>query len=92
MVQVRVLLLSTIGLSILQMRLRMLEMVCPGGVAPSYRALLEMALQNVAPTKSIFAEMALIGTLTRVCETSAAGAGEIAKQQKIWTYDEGDGA
>jgi hypothetical protein len=33
-----------------------------------------MALQNVTPTESIFAEMALVWALTRVCETSVAGA------------------
>lgn len=55
MVQVRVL-LGAAGLPVfLQVLLRVLEMVRTRGIAPSYRTLLEMALEDVASTEGIFA-------------------------------------
>lgn len=87
MVQVRVL-LSTAGLPVLQVVLRMLQVVRTSRVASSYRALLEMALQNITPAKSVFAEVARIGALAGVCETSAPGQ----RLSKHWTHVEADGA
>lgn len=55
------------------MLLCVLQMVRTSRVAPSYRALLEVAFEDVATAEGIFAEMALVGSLTRVCETSVAG-------------------
>jgi hypothetical protein len=48
------------------MLLRVLEMVCAGWIAPSYRALLEVTLENVASTKGILAKMALVRSLASV--------------------------
>jgi hypothetical protein len=70
MVQVRVL-LSTAGLPVLQVVLRMLQVVRTSRVASSYRALLEMALQNITPAKSVFAEVARIGALAGVSKQMA---------------------
>jgi hypothetical protein len=51
----------------------MLQVVGAGGVPSPYRTFLEMALQNVTPAEGVFAEMARVRSLTRVCETSVAG-------------------
>lgn len=72
MVEVRVLLGTTWLPVLLQVLLRMLKMVRASGVTPSYRTLLEMALENVASTERVFAQMALIGSLAGVCGTSVA--------------------
>lgn len=66
MVEVRVL-VSASGLPVLlQMLLRVLEMVCASGVAASYRAFLEVALQNVTSAKRVLAQMALVRALAGV--------------------------
>jgi hypothetical protein len=49
------------------MILRVLQMVRTSGVSPTDGALLEMTLQDVTPAESVFAEMARIRTLARVC-------------------------
>lgn len=74
MVQVRVLLGATRLSVFLQMLLRVLQVVCACRVASPYRALLEVALENVTPAKSVLAEMALVRSLTGIWETSLAGA------------------
>lgn len=66
MVKVRVL-VRTSGLSVLlQMLLRVLQMVGASRVSPSYRTFLEVTLQDVASAKRILAQMALVGSFTRV--------------------------
>ena len=72
MVEVRVLLVASWLPVLLQMLLRMLQMVRASWVTPSYGAFLEVALQNVASAEGILAKMALIGSLARVCEKSVA--------------------
>jgi hypothetical protein len=67
MVEVRVL-VCTGGLPVLlQMLLRVLEVVRAGWVAPSYRALLEVTLEDITSAKSVLAKMALVWSLTSVC-------------------------
>ena len=63
-------LLRPAGLPVLlQMLLRVLQVVRARGVSPPYRALLEVTLQDVASAEGILAEMALVGSLARVCGT-----------------------
>jgi hypothetical protein len=82
-------LLRPTGLPVLlQMLLRMLQMVRARGISPSYRALLEVALQDVASTEGILAEMALVGSLARVCVTLELGIDWVEKS----TYVAKDGA
>lgn len=71
MVQVRVLFGSGWLSILLQVLLGVLKMVCARGVTSSYRTFLEMALEDVASTKGIFAKMALIGSLTGVSQQMA---------------------
>ena len=73
MVEVGVL-LRPAGLPVLlQVLLRVLQVVRARGVSPSYRALLKVALQDIASTEGILAEMALVGSLARVCVTLELG-------------------
>jgi hypothetical protein len=51
---------------LLQVLLRMLQVVCSRGVASTYRALLEVALQDVTATERVFAQMALVGSLAGI--------------------------
>jgi hypothetical protein len=68
MVEVRVL-VCTGGLPVLlQMLLRVLEVVRAGWVAPSYRALLEVTLEDITSAKSVLAKMALVWSLTSVSQ------------------------
>lgn len=68
-IHVRVL-LGAIWLPVLlQMLLGVLQMIGTGGVTPTYRAFLEMALQDIASAEGVFAEMALIRSFARVYET-----------------------
>lgn len=67
MVEVRVLVCAA-GLPVLlQMLLRVLEVVRAGWVAPSYRALLEVALKDITSAEGVLAKMALVGSFTGVC-------------------------
>lgn len=68
MVHVRVLLRSA-WLPVLQVVLRVLEVVGSSRVTPTDRAFLEVALQDVTSTKSVLAKMAGIRPLARVYET-----------------------
>lgn len=52
---------------LLQMLLRMLQMVGTSGVAAADRTLLEVALQDVATAEGVLAQVALVGSLTGVC-------------------------
>lgn len=63
--QIRVLLWSS-GLPVLEMVLRVLQMIRTCGVTPPDRALLEMALQDITPAESVFAKMARIRTLAGI--------------------------
>lgn len=66
MVKVRVL-VCTSGLSVLlQVLLRMLQMVRASRVSPSYRAFLEVTLQDVASAECILTQMTLVGSFARV--------------------------
>jgi hypothetical protein len=40
--------------------------VCSRGVASTYRALLEVALQDVTATERVLAQMALVGSLAGI--------------------------
>jgi hypothetical protein len=51
---------------LLQVLLRMLQVVCSRGVASTYRALLEVALQDVTTTERVLAQMALVGSLAGI--------------------------
>lgn len=50
----------------MEVRLSILKMTCASWVTTPYRALLEVALQDVTSRKCVFAQMALIGPLARV--------------------------
>ena len=68
MVEVRVLVCAA-GLPVLlQMLLRVLKVVRAGWVAPSYRALLKVTLEDITSAESVLAKMALVGSLASVCE------------------------
>ena len=58
---------------LLQVLLCMLQVVSASGVATADRALLEMTLQDVTSAEGVLAQMALIGSLTRVCVTLGSG-------------------
>jgi hypothetical protein len=53
------------------MLLRVLEVVRAGWVAPSYRALLEVALKDITSAEGVLAEMALVGSFTGVSQQMA---------------------
>ena len=59
-------------LVLLQMSLRVGKMAGPGGVATADRALLEVALEDVASRKRIAAENAHIWAVTSVCGVELA--------------------
>ena len=66
MVKVRVLVCAA-GLPVLlQMLLRVLEVVRAGWVAPSYRALLEVAPEDIIFAEGVLAKTALVGLFTSV--------------------------
>ena len=68
MVKVRVLVCAA-GLPVLlQMLLRVLEVVRAGWVAPSYRALLKVALKDITSAEGVLAKRALVGSFIGVCE------------------------
>jgi hypothetical protein len=86
-VQVRVLFRPS-GLPVLQMVLRMLQMVGTSRVTSPNRTLLEMALEDITPTERVFAEMARIGSLARVWVMSGIALWKMERQ----TYGAADGA
>jgi hypothetical protein len=63
--QIRVL-LWTCGLPVLEVVLRVLQVIRTSRITPPDRAFLEMALQNVTSAESVFAEMARIRTLAGI--------------------------
>jgi hypothetical protein len=69
-VEVRVL-LGSAWLPILEMVLRMLEVVGSRWVTPTDRAFLEVALQDVASTEGVFTQVARVRSLAGVCKTLA---------------------
>ena len=74
MVKVRVLVCAA-GLPVLlQMLLRVLEVVRAGWVAPSYRALLEVTLEDITSAEGVLAKMALVRSLAGVCGMFRRGA------------------
>jgi hypothetical protein len=66
----------------------MLQMVGTSRVASSNRTFLEMALENITPTKSVFAEMARIRPLAGVWVMSDIAQWKMERQ----TYGAADGA
>lgn len=62
--------LSTIWLAVLlQMLLRVLQVVGTSRVSATNRTLLEMTLQDITSAEGVLAQMALVRSLTRVCDT-----------------------
>lgn len=55
---------------LLQMLLRVLQVVGASGVTAANGALLEMALQDVTSAEGVLAQVALVGSLARVCVMS----------------------
>ena len=55
---------------LLQMLLRVLQVVGASGVTAANGALLEMALQDITSAEGVLAQMALVGSLAGVCVTS----------------------
>lgn len=63
--QIRIL-LGASGLPVLQVILRVLQMIRTSRVASSNGALLEMTLQDITTAESVFAKMARVRTLAGV--------------------------